>query len=72
MEENNNAYFLLSIIANICQLFDFNMNVTQLSNDDLMKHLQEQDKILSIQTNVYLKKIVKQNEEILKILKGEE
>ena len=61
-------YFILSLIANICQLMDFQMNVSQLSNDDLMKHLLQQDKILDEQTNIYLKKIIKQNEEIKTIL----
>lgn len=71
MNENNfNAYFLLSIIANLCQLADFGMNISQLTNDDLMKHLLSQDNILDEQTNVYLKKIVEQNEEILKLLKN--
>lgn len=71
MNENNyNAYFLLSIIANLCQLADFQMNVSQLSNDDLMYELEKQDKVLDEQTNLYLKKIIEQNEEILKILKN--
>ena len=61
-------YFILSLIANMCQLMDFQMNVSQLSNDDLMKHLLQQDKILDEQTNIYLKKIIKQNEEIKTIL----
>lgn len=65
--ENNN-YFILSIIANMCQLMDFQMNVSQLSNDDLMKHLLQQDKVLDEQTNIYLKKIIEQNEEIKNIL----
>ena len=61
-------YFILSLIANMCQLMVFQMNVSQLSNDDLMKHLLQQDKILDEQTNIYLKKIIKQNEEIKTIL----
>ena len=61
-------YFILSIIANMCQLMDFQMNVSQLSNDDLMKHLLQQDKALDEQTNIYLKKIVEQNQEIKNIL----
>lgn len=66
MEENNyNAYFLLSVIANLCQLADFQMNVSQLSNDDLMKELQKQDKILDEQTQVYLKTIIEQNNKII-------
>ena len=34
-----------------------------------MKHLLQQDKILDEQTNDYLSKIVKQNEEIISLLK---
>lgn len=72
---NDNFYFALSYLANLCQLADFQMNISQLSNDDLMKHLIKQDKVLDEQTNIYLKEIVqqneiiiKQNEEILKLL----
>lgn len=67
---------ILNMLANICQLADYQMNVQQLSNDDLMKELIKQDKILDYQnnilqdqTNIYLKKIVEQNEEILRLLK---
>lgn len=66
MEDYN--YFILSIIANMCQVMDFQMNIAQLSNDDLMKHLLQQDKVLDEQTNIYLKKIIEQNEEIKNIL----
>lgn len=79
MENNYNSYFLLSIIANLCQLFDFQMNISQLSNDDLMKELQKQDNILNQQnnvldeqTNIYLKKIVEQNEQIIQLLQEKE
>lgn len=64
----NDDYFILSIVANMCQLMDFQMNISQLSNDDLMKHLLQQDKMLDEQTNIYLKKIIEQNEEIKNIL----
>lgn len=71
MEENNyNAYFLLSVIANLCQLVDFQMNVSQLSNDVLMKELQKQDKILDEQTQVYLKTIIEQNNKIIELLEN--
>ena len=70
MMENDN-YFILSIVANMCQLMNFQMNVSQLSNNDLMKHLLQQDKVLDEQTNIYLKKkIIEQNEEIIKLLKN--
>ena len=38
------------------------------SNNDIMKELQLQDKMLSEQTNIYLKNIIRQNEEILEKL----
>ena len=66
--DDNNFAFWLNFIANLCQIADFQMNVTQLSNDDLMKHLIKQDKVLDEQTNIYLKKIIEQNEEIIKLL----
>lgn len=66
----------LNNIANWLQIFDFQMNVQQLSNDDLMQELIKQDKILDYQnnvlqeqTNVYLEKIIQQNEEIINLLK---
>lgn len=59
----------LAILANLCQLASFDMNLTEVSNDTIMKHLFQQDKILDEQTNDYLSKIVKQNEEIISLLK---
>lgn len=59
----------LTILANLCQLASFDMNLTEVSNDSIMKHLLQQDKILDEQTNDYLSKIVKQNEEIISLLK---
>ena len=38
------------------------------SNNDIMQELQLQDKMLSEQTNIYLKNIIRQNEEILEKL----
>lgn len=69
---------ILNYIANWLQVFDYQMNVQQLSNDDLMQELIKQDKILDYQnkilqeqTNIYLKKIIEQNQEIIHLLKGE-
>lgn len=68
--------YLLNYVANWLQILDFQMNTQQLTNNDLMKHLEMQDKILDEQTielqkqtNVYLKKIIEQNEEIINLLK---
>lgn len=38
------------------------------SENDIMQELHLQDKMLSEQTNIYLKNIIRQNEEILKKL----
>ena len=38
------------------------------SNNDIMQELQLQDKMLSEQTNIYLKNIIRKNEEILEKL----
>lgn len=46
------------------QVFDVILNVSQVSNDVLFKELQNQNK-------EYLEKIIKQNEEIIKLLKKE-
>lgn len=71
MENNNDfdIFFILNIISNLLQIVDYQLNVSQVSNDELMKHLQKQDGILSEQTNIYLKQIIKQNEEIKEILR---
>ena len=78
MDNNNyDFFFWLSVMANWCQLQSYEMNQKQLSNDDLMEHLQEQDnvleqqnQILDEQTKRYLDTIVRQNNEILELLKG--
>lgn len=62
LNNNYDFFFILSVIANLCQLYDLNLNLSQISNDELMKVLDEQ-------TNIYLKKIVEQNEEIIKLLR---
>ena len=66
MDNNNDfdIFFILNIISNLLQIVDYQLNVSQVSNDEIMKHLQKQDGILSEQTNIYLKQIIKQNEEI--------
>lgn len=67
---NNNYlfYFMLSVLANICQLADFDMNVKQVSNDEIMKVLEKQNNVLNEQTEIYLKEIVEQNKLIIELL----
>lgn len=46
MENNGYSYFLLSVMANMAQLIDFQMNITQVSNSDIMKYLEKQNEML--------------------------
>lgn len=69
-DDYGSFWWWLAVTANYCQIESYEMNRKQISNDEIMKHILNQDKILDEQTNIYLKKIVEQNEEILKLLKG--
>lgn len=50
------------LIFGFLQVIDLMLNLSQTSNDALMKELQEQDR-------KYLSKIVSQNNEIIRLLK---
>lgn len=65
---NNDSLFLLEILSNVLQIASYIMLQKDSSNDDIMQELQIQDKMLSEQTNIYLKNIIRQNEEILEKL----
>lgn len=69
MNENYDFFFWLGVIANLLQIENYEMLLKDAKNNDIMQELQSQDKILAEQTNIYLKKIVEQNEEILRLLK---
>ena len=62
MNEDNNYVYWLGIISNILQIENYNLLLKDKTNNELMKELQNQDKN-------YLEKIVKQNEEIIAMLK---
>lgn len=49
---------MLTMFDTFLQVADFDMNMRQVGNDDIMNELQKQNK-------VYLEKIVKNQEEIL-------
>lgn len=61
---NNNIdfFFLLNVVANIYQIQSYEMLKKEISNNDIMESLRHQD-------NDYLEKIIKQNEEIINLLK---
>ena len=69
INQNYDGFFLLELLSNILQIASLQMLQKGTSNNDIMKELQVQDQTLSEQTNVYLKEIIKQNEEILELLK---
>lgn len=54
---------LLSVISFCIAIFNLQNNLKQTSNDDLLKELKIQD-------TEYLQKIISQNEEIIRLLKG--
>ena len=58
----NNFENNLERISNILQILSFQILVEDFNNTDLMKYLEHQDNLLD--------KIIKQNEQIIKTLKG--
>ena len=68
MDQDYDFFFWLGIVANVLQIENYRMLLRDTTNNDIMKELQVQDQTLSEQTNIYLKKIIEQNEEILKRL----
>lgn len=62
---NKNFDFLeqLNLISNILQVANYEENLKQSSNDQIMKSLDEQ-------TEKYLKLIINQNNQIIELLKG--
>lgn len=61
-EDTHNFYFWLNVIANILQIESYELLLKDKTNNEVMQELQNQD------TN-YLEKIIKQNDEIISLLK---
>ena len=55
-------FFLLNVVANMLQIQSYEMLKKEISNNDIMQTLRHQD-------NDYLEKIIKQNNEIISLLK---
>lgn len=70
MPWNYDILNIISIASYLLSVQNLQLNQQQTSNDDINKHLQEQDEILYEQNKRYLTKIIQQNEEILTLLKG--
>jgi len=58
----NNFDKNLEILSNILQIKSYEILVNDFNNTDLMKYLKHQDEMLD--------KIISQNEQIIKLLKG--
>lgn len=52
----------LEILSNLLQIKSYELLINDFDNNDLMKYLQHQDELLN--------RIIIQNEELLKLLKG--
>lgn len=59
---DNSFFFWLGVVANLCQLESYELLLKDANNTDIMNELRLQD-------NNYLEKIIKQNEEIIALLK---
>lgn len=70
MPWNYDILNIISIASYLLSIQNLQLNQQDLSNNNLNEHLQEQDKILHEQNEKYLNKIIMQNEEILRLLKG--
>ena len=67
--ENLEFLDILTILSFIIGIENLNLNIKQ--SDALDRHLEQQDHILIEEQNEMLKTIIKQNEEIIDLLKGE-
>ena len=63
MNINDNMPNQFDLFIGFAQIYSLLLNLNQVSNDTILKELQNQDK-------KYLEKIIKQNEEIIKLLKN--
>lgn len=70
MPWNYDVLNIIAIASYLLSIQNLQLNEKDLSNNKLNEHLQEQDDILHEQNEKYLNKIIKQNEEIIELLKG--
>ena len=70
MPWNYDILNIISIASYLLSIQNLQLNQQDLSNNHLEEHLLKQDEILHKQNKEYLSKIIEQNEEIIKLLKG--
>lgn len=61
---DNNFWFWLEVTSNLAQLASYDILIHDFNNNDLMEYLKHQDKLLDT--------IISQNDEIIRLLKGED
>ena len=61
---DNNFWFWLEATSNLAQLASYDILIHDFNNNDLMEYLKHQDKLLDT--------IISQNDEIIRLLKGED
>lgn len=71
MNNNENFNNKLDMFSDILQLANFAMLVEDANNNDLLKYLQHQDNDLLATIIKQNEEIIEQNEQILKLMKGE-
>ena len=59
---------VLDKFSNILQVLNFMLLIEDNTNNDIMKHLQQQDNVLQEQTEVYLKEMNNKLDKIIDLL----
>lgn len=70
MPWNYDCLNIIAIASYLLSIQNLQLNQQDLSNNHLEEHLLKQDEILHKQNEEYLSKIIEQNKEIIKLLKG--
>lgn len=70
MDNNFETLDILSIISFIISILNYQENLKQTSNNELLKELRKQDEIMTNEIIDRLQTIEKQNKKILNILEG--
>lgn len=70
MPWNYDILNIISIASYLLSVQNLQLNQQDLSNNTINEHLHEQDDILQEQNEKYLKKIIEQNDQIIKFLGG--
>lgn len=68
---NDSFLDMISVLGFAISIYNLVLNEQQLSNDDVAREVQINRVKLDEQNDVYLETIVRQNEKIIKMLKGE-